>query len=232
MAELDWTNATGSATTSAIAWAVSAGYPKPNGGGTFAHGFNSLDVAPHALVKLCACTGFAPTAKAGSISAAMMRGLSSGKGNFAPLIFLCLTGTNVTDTAYILGLGDGDPSHFILRKGDISSGLPDDVPGNQGVLRQSTDSYPDQVYYHLQLEAVWNTNGDVVINCYQSDLNAHSVVAPVWVPIPGMTQFIDDNAGIASGSAPLASGYTGFGFRSDSIGRRAYIDHVRPAAQN
>lgn len=231
MAHADWVDALGSANTPAIRRAVSAAYPKPNGGGKFAFGFNSVANGVGTIARYCTVPGVAPAPKGGDISSGLERGLSGGKTGFAPFVFICLTGTTVGDSAYILGLGDGDPSHFILRKGDLSSGLPDVPAGQKGVLRQSTDSFPDQTYYHLRLEAVWNPNGDVVLNCYCSNLLVNSVAAPVWKAIPGMSQFIDDPAGILSGSVPYVGGYCGFGFRSDNITRRAYLDHVRITVQ-
>ncbi|RTL06464.1 hypothetical protein EKK58_05785 [Candidatus Dependentiae bacterium] len=232
MAQADWTELIGSAPGGTIRRAVSAAYPKPPGGGTFARGFNSQSNAASVVAYYHVGTGFTPTTKGGDISSAIQRGLSAGKTNFSPFIFICLTGTNVADNAYILGPADGDPSRMVLRKGDIASGLPNVAPGQQGVLRQSSEAFPDQAYYHLRLEAVKNGNDDMVINCYRSNLLVTPVSDPaIWVPIPGMDTFIDDNAGIESGSLPLASGYLGYGFRSSDISRRAYFDHIRPRAQ-
>jgi hypothetical protein len=232
MAQSNWVEALGSAPQASIRWAVSAAYPKPNGGGTFAYGFNSVDNITGVVALFMTQNQFCPTAKGGDISAALERGLSGGKTGFAPFLFFCLTGTDVGSNAYMLGLGDGDPSHIILRKGDLASGLPDVPAGQQGVLLQSTDSYPDEAYYHLRLEAVWNPNGDVVLNVYRSDLTVNPVNKPIWLPIPGMPQVIDDKAGITSGSPPYPAGYVGFGFRSNNVARRAFLDHIRPRAQN
>lgn len=232
MAQADFTELVGSAPSGTIRRAVSAAYPKPAGGGTFARGFNSQSNAVSVVAYYHVGVGFTPTSLGGDISSAIQRGLSTGKTGFSPFIFICLTGNNVSDRAYMLGLGDGDPSHIILRKGDIASGIPNVSVGEQGVLRKSADAYPDQQYQHLRLEAVVNGNGDVVLNCYRSNLLVTPVNQPaIWVPIPGMSTFIDDAGGIESGTLPLTSGYLGYGFRSSDISRRAYFDHIRPRAQ-
>jgi hypothetical protein len=229
----NWIDLTGSAPQGTIRRAVSMAYPKPSGGGNFARGFNSQNNTSSVVAQYHTGVGFAPTAKAGDISSAIQRGLSGGKTNFSPFIFICCSGTNVADSAYILGPADGDPSHYILRKGDIASGVPDAGVGQQGVLRKSASAYSDQAYEHVRLEAVWNANGDVVLNCYRSNLLVTPVNVPaIWVPIPGMDMFIDDAAGIASGSLPLTSGYLGYGFRSSDVTRRAYFDHIRPRGQS
>lgn len=239
MASGDWGVSTGSLATSSLKRGVSAGFPKPSGGGTFAYGFNSVANVVGCTVLYANVADFTPTAAGGEISAAIQRAPSTGKTDFAPFLAICIGGTAVTDKAYMLGLGDGDPSHFILRKGAMSDGLPDVAPGTQGILRRSTATYDAETYYHLRLEAVANDNGDVVINCYQNDLTAHSVASPVWTAINGITQFIDDAAGIASASAgltgsdifPYASGYMGYGMRVANIGRRAFFDFIKPIAQ-
>lgn len=234
MASTDFADTADSASTSSIRRAVSAGYPIPNGGGTFARGMKSIVSGAAAVAQYATITGFAPSSasKGGWISAAFQRGLSSGLTGFSPFIFICLGGTTNVSNAYILGLGDADPSHFILRKGDLATGCPDVAPGNQGVLRRSTNTYAVETYYHLKLEAVVNGTGDVVLNVYQNNLNAHTVSSPTWTSVTGMSQLIDDAAGINTGSVPYTSGYFGYGFRSDQIGRVVYFDHIAMAVQN
>lgn len=239
MASADWGISTDSLDTSSLKRGVSAGIPRPSGGGTFAYGFNSVANVTGCTVLYVNLADFTPAAAGGTISGAIQRAPSSGKTGFAPFLAICIGGTAVTDVAYMLGLGDGDPSHFILRKGAMSDGLPDVAPGTQGVLKRSTSTYPVETYYHLKLEAVVNLNGDVVLNCYQNDLTAHSVASPVWTSINGMTQFIDDNLGVNSGNAglsgsdifPYTSGYMGFGVKVANIGRRAYFDRIVPSRQ-
>jgi len=229
MAQADWGLATGSASSTNIAHGVSAGIPRASG--SFAYGFNSLITTPGMVALYCGVNGFAPLTKGGDIAACIQRGLSGGKTNFAPFVFIGLTGPTTTDSAYMLGLGDGDPSHFILRKGTLAGGLPDVAPGTQGVLAQSPNSYPAQTYYQLKLEMVVNPNGDTVVNCYQSDLTVNPATSPAWVAIPGMAQFIDDALQVNSGSAPFSSGRVGFGMIAGDISRRAYFDFIIIDAQ-
>lgn len=239
MAEADWGESTGSLATSSLKRGVSAGIPRPSGGGTFAYGFNSVVNTTGCAVLYVNLADFTPAAKGGHISAAIQRAPSTGKTGFAPFLAICVGGTAVTDKAYMLGLGDGDPSHIILRKGAMSDGLPDVAPGTQGVLRRSTLTYNAEEYHHLKLEAVVNLTGEVVVNCYYSNLLAHDVTSPVWTAISGMTQFVDDPLGINSSNAgltgsdifPYTSGYLGYGMRVANIGRRAYFDHIVPARQ-
>jgi hypothetical protein len=79
---------------------------------------------------------------------------------------------------------------------------------------------------HLRLDAIVNTNGDVVLNCYENNLALNPVTAPVWEAIPGISQFIDDQLGINSGSQPFTSGRGGFGFATKDVTRRSYVDYV------
>jgi hypothetical protein len=149
--------------------------------------------------------------------------------NFSPTFFLCLTGisgANVADTGYLLGLEDADPHHIVLRKGVLGEGLPSVSVGSQGVLRRSNTTFAPGSWVHLRLDAAVNLNGDVVLNVFQNDLNANAVTAPVWVPVPGMAQFIDDALQVNTGSAPLLSGYAGFAFAARDATRRGYFDHV------
>lgn len=218
---------------------MSAGIPRPSGGGTFAYGFNSVANVTGATILYVNLASFTPAAAGGYIAAAIQRAPSTGKTGFSPFLALCIGGTAVTDKAYMLGLGDGDPSHFILRKGAMSDGLPDVAPGTQGVLKRSTATYDAETYHHLKLEVVVNLTGEVVVNCYQNDLAVNAVTSPSWAAIAGMTSFVDDAMGIASGNAgltgadifPYTSGYQGFGMKVSNIGRRAYFDHVVAARQ-
>ncbi len=235
MASSDFTFLTGSLDAATVARGESHGFTPPNGGGAGVYGFNSLQTTLGVVGLFCNLTNFAPIDNGGSVSAAMKRGAGGGATNFAPFIFLGLQGPAVTDTGYILGLADANPSHVVLRKGVLTGGLPDIVaesPPVQGVLRRSTGTKAIDEWVHLKLEAVRNTNGDVVLNCYENDLAAHTVDPgnvnpPVWVAIPGMTQFIDDSLGVNSGSVPYTSGRAGWGCYSKDITRRAYFDAIR-----
>lgn len=228
MAEADFTVLTSSLSSGSVERGVTAGIAPPNGGGSFVHGFNSLDTSNGVVGLFCNLANFAPMAKGGSIRMAMKRGKGGGKTNFAPFVFIGLQGATVADAGYMLGLGDSDPSRIVLRKGTLSGGLPDatiTVPPSNGVLRKSSDTIAEDTWVHLRLDMIVNDNGDVVLNVFQNPLT-NPVTAPVWAAIPGMTQFIDDALGVNSNSPPLTSGRAGWGFQTKDVTRRAFFDHL------
>lgn len=229
MAQSNFAEAVGSASTASITRGVSSSYTPPSGGGSNVFAFASQDNGTGTVALYLTMGGANPTAKGGRISAAIQRGPSAGLTDFAPFLFVQLSNPNIQGVAYLLGLGDG--GHVILRKGDLASGLPDLAPGTQGVLARSSSSYPPEAWQHLMLEAIVNLDGDVVLRAYLSDLGAHVVGSPVWVPIPGLPTYIDDPLGVNSGSPPLTAGRMGFGFRSADVARVGLVDAVRPAHQ-
>lgn len=229
MASSDWTVLTGVLSTGDVARGVTSGPTKPTGGGSFVYALNSLTNTVGVVALHTNQVNFSPMAKGGDIRAAMRRGLSGGTSGWSVFTFLALSGTNVSDTAYLLGIANGDPSHICLRKGALSGGLPDETPlGVNKILRRSTEVVAIDQWVHLRLEMVFNTNGDTILNCYK---NLGNVTTPTWVPIPGMDPFVDDVAGIASGSLPYTSGRAGFGYHTAEVTRRAYIDHVEVLRQ-
>lgn len=215
-----------------VAKGVTSGITPPSGGGSFVYEMNALSNTVGA-VGLYATpqspnTAFNPLVKGGDISAAIQRGVGNGLTGYAAFIFMLAQGTSITDKGYILGLSDGNPSHITLRKGTMQQGLPDEAPGGPNVvLARGSDAIPVGTWVHLRLEVVTNTSGDVVINCYQNDLTAHDVTSPFWASIPGITRFIDDGAGINSGSVPYVGGRAGYGGTFNGITRRAFFDQVR-----
>lgn len=230
MAESDFTVLTNSLSISSIDRAVTAGISKPNGGGSFVYGFNSVDVTEGAAGLFYNPVNFAPLAKGGSIRVAMKRGVGSGPTDFAPLIFIGATSALISANAYMLGLSDAEASRIQLRKGPINSGLPAagtvTSPPTNGVLAQSDDAYAPNTYLHLRLDMIVNTNGDTVVRAYKSDLVANVVSAPVWVPIPGIDPFVDDALGVNSGSDPLTGGRVGFAFYKKNTGRQGFFDYI------
>jgi hypothetical protein len=231
VAQSNFAELTGVASTASIVRGVSTGrYAAPNGGGSRVFEFASQDNGTGGVALYCALPGVNPTAKGGQISAALQRGPSAGYDSFAVFLFAQLTNTNMAGVAYMLGLGNADPSHVVVRKGDLASGLPDLAPGTQGVLARSSATYPVNVWYHLMLEIVVNAN-DVVINGYQSFPTLHPVGSPIWTPIPGLTSIIDDPLGVNTGSAPLTAGSMGYGFWSSDVARVGLVDYVRPVYQ-
>jgi hypothetical protein len=193
---------------------------------------NSLSTAQGVVGLFTNQVNFAPMAKGGSIRGAVQRGVSGGPLNFAPFLFIGLQGPSVNDLGYLLGLGDGDPHHIVLRKGVLSAGLPDVPPGTQGVLRRSTATFLPGTWVHLRLDMVVNLNGDVLLQVFQNDLALHPLgSAPSWQPIPGMGELIDDALGINSGSQPFTSGRAGFGFFTKDVTRRGFFDHLEVLRQ-
>lgn len=226
MAEADWTELLNSIGTGVVDRGVTAGIARPNGGGDFLYGFNSITNTPGAVGLHTNQTNFTPAAKGGSVRAAFKRGLSGGNTNFSPFLFIGAQGNDISDNAYILGLDDDDPHQIVLRKGAMSSGVPSAAIGSSGVLAKSSASYSNNTWLHLRLDMIVNTNGDVLLQAFASDLDTYAVTAPTWVAVPGIEEFIDDALQVNSGLAAYTSGYIGFGFQSADVTRRSYIDHV------
>jgi hypothetical protein len=232
VAETDWTFLNDGLDAATVDRGVTTGIARPPGGGSFLFGMNSLSTAQGVVGLFTNQVNFAPMAKGGSVRGAVQRGVSGGPLNFAPFFFVGLQGPSVNDLGYLLGLGDGDPHHIVLRKGNLSGGLPDIPPGTQGVLRRSTATFLPGTWVHLRLDMVVNLNGDVLLQVFQNDLVANPLSgAPSWQPIPGMAEFIDDALGINSGSQPFTSGRAGFGFFTKDVTRRGFFDHVETYRQ-
>jgi hypothetical protein len=233
MASTDWTVMTDSLLVSVVDRGVTTGITPPNGGGNFIYGFNSLTVAVGAVGLFTNQVNFAPMASGMSIRGAIQRGVSGGVSNFAPFILAAIQGTSVNDNAYIFGLGDDDPHHIVLKKGTISTGLPDLAPDapNNGIMLRSTASYSPGTWLHLRLDMIVNLNGDVLLQCFENDLTSNAVTAPVWTAIGGMESFTDDALQVATGSAPYTSGRGGFGIYVADVTRRGYFDHIEVARQ-
>jgi hypothetical protein len=235
MASSDWAALINALGSSSVLQGVTGGTTPASGGGSFVYGAASILNNPGVVGRYVDLPNFNPMLKGGRITGAIRRGPSAGGAGVAPFIFLALGGNTVTDNAYILGLSDADPSHIVLRKGQLALGIPDVPPGSSGVLARSTASVIQGTWVHLRLDVVVNTSGDVVINAYRSELTANPVITPAWVKIPGMsdypngleaTAFIDDAMGVNSGTLPLTSGRVGFGMQVSDVSRRAYWDHL------
>lgn len=238
MAAEDWTDLSNSAASAHIARGVTSGIARPPGGENFVYGFNSKLVDPGTVGLRTNETNFDPTPanKNGTVSAAIKRGISGGTTDFAPFIFIALQGPAVADNGYVLGLGDSEPAHIVLAKMALTSMLEDLTPDPtvNGILLRSTASYTRDTWLHLRLDAITQGSGDVLLQCYASDLDTYDVDSPSWVVIPGMegdqhptiTGFVDDALGVATGSAPYTNGRIGFGFRSENSTRRSWFDYV------
>jgi hypothetical protein len=231
MAEADWTFATGGLDSGSVKCGVTTGEPRPNGGGSFVFGFNSIVNTAGAVALYAAQVGFVPMAKGMSIRGAIKRGASGGPVNFSPFFFAGLGGIDVGLSAYLLGLDDDDPHRISLVKGPLSGGVPPLHAGSGGVLAQGTETFLNDTWLHLRLDMIVNTNGDVLLQCFRSDLTANPVTAPVWIAVPGCANFVDDALAINSGSAPYTSGRGGFGFQTKDVTRRAFFDQLEVQKQ-
>lgn len=243
MGAADWTELTNSIGSGTVSRGVTAGIARPPGGGSFLFGFNSLVVTPGSVGLFANQVNFAPTPanKGGSVSGAIKRGSSGGNTGFSPCLFIGLQGADVSDQGYLLGLADESPSHIVLKKGSLSSLIEDLAPDpvDNDILLRSTTAYAINTWLHLRLDMIVQGTGDVVLQCFENDLDSNDVDNPVWGLIPGMegsqhptlSGFVDDALGVNSGSAPFTSGRIGFGFRSEDVTRRAFFDHLVVARQ-
>lgn len=220
MASADWSPLSDQTSGSSIANgpATPAVVPTPNGGAAFVYAAHSLVNAAGVIGFYSALSGFTPMAKAGDVSGALWKGGAGGLSH-SEFLFICLNGQASTNSCYMLGLSNAEPAHLVLVKGQLAGGLPDVAPGSNGVLRQSTATFASLTWVQLKVEAITEPNGDVVINCYQSDLTVNPVTAPVWTAIPGMAAFTDDALRVNTGSAPLTSGRVGYAMVSGDINR-------------
>jgi len=242
MAETDWTFLGDELNQAALDRGVTTGFTPPNGGGSFVFGFNSLVTTQGAAGLFTNQAGFTPTAalKGGSIRGAMKRGASSGPLNFAPFLFIQAQGTSVNDHAYMIGLSDDASSRIVVAKRSLVSGLPvSPVVDTLGVFGVGTSGYSADTWLHLRLDAIVNDNGDVLLQAFANDLGSNPVTSPSWVVIPGLSNRVDDQLGVASAAAgvtagqeqPFTSGRMGFGFYTKDISRRGVFDHIEAYVQ-
>jgi hypothetical protein len=238
VAEVEFAAQTGSATTSAVPWTAGRVITPPNGGGLNTLAFNAIVANPGAVVWRVNLASFIPTAAGGVISAAMRRFTGGSGGNgWSCFIWLCGQGTAIGDDAYMLGLTEGNPGRIVLRKGPLSDGVPDAPPPvvqgtlTQGVLTRSSDTVALGDWVHLRLSAKRNANGEVPIRVRRNNLAVNAVTAPVWEAVPGMADFIDDQASIATGTPSLLNGYTGIGLRMNAAYQRVAFDAIAGIAE-
>jgi hypothetical protein len=236
VASTDWTEMTDGLDIATVDRGVTTGIARPSGGGNFVFGFNSLVAATGAVAFFTTQVDFAPMAKGCSIRGAIKRLPSGGTTGFSPFFFAGGQGVSVNDSAYVLGLADGDPYHLVLKKGVAATGVPDLAPDpvNNGILLRSTQAYTigAGLWHHVRLDVIVNDNGDVLLQCFENDLSVNPIGgAPVWTAIPGMEEFIDDALQIGTGSPPLTSGRAGFGMHVSDVTRRGAIDHVEVLRQ-
>jgi hypothetical protein len=246
MGQADWTELSDNALQASIPHGVIAASAiggGPPGGGTFVYAANSAVNSQGTVALYTAVSGFSPVTKGCDVRGALQRGLSGGPSGYSAFLFAQLQGTSSLFNAYMLGLADGGTAaHIILSKAPLSGGLVDAAPGTtaSGTLARSTATYAPGTWVHLRLEVVLNTNGDVVLNCYQNDLTAAgaSVATPIWNSIPGISQIIDDAVGANLSNLlaqapqnPLSPGFLGYGMQSTQSARRTYFSWIQTVAQ-
>jgi len=225
MSEANWTVLNDGLDIATVDRGATSGITPPSGGGSYIYGFNSLAAAEGAVGLFCNALNYAPMAKGGSIRGCIQRGPGGGPTGFSPFFFLAGQGPSVNDSAYLIGLSDDVPHRVVIKKGMIANGIGgyDSV----GVLRASTSTFAQGTWLHLRLDVTLQDNGDVILEAWRNDLDAHPLGTPEsWVLIPGLTDFVDDQLGINSGSQPFTSGRAGFGFRVDDVTRRGFFDHI------
>lgn len=241
MSETDWTILDDSEASGDVDRGVTAGVGVPNGGTSFAYGFNSLAVVTGGVGLATNQASFSPGSKGSRVSGAMKRHPGGGVTGYSCFLFAGLQGPSINDMGYMLGLSDADPAKIILRKGALVDGFPVETvdPVTNGVLAIGSVSYAQGTWIHLRLDMVVNLNGDVVLNAFVSDLASNPVTAPVFTTIPGMDTlnpgsgraFLDDTLGVNSGTLPYLDGRIGFGFEVSDVSRRAFFDHIEIARQ-
>lgn len=220
MAEADWTVCNDAPDINTIRRGSTQGIAPPSGG-DFVYAFNSAAVVEGASALFHNGAGFAPFPEGASIRAVIQKGAGGGQAGSTPLLFICLQGPSVNDSAYMLCLADDDPAKLLLVKGPLANG-PAGV-----VLRESDESFAIGEWLHVRLDAVFNSNGDVALSVFKSDLGTNPIPGPFdWQAIPGMAPIVDDALGINSGSVPHVGGRGGFGIWCNDVTRRAYTAHV------
>ncbi len=226
MGQSDWAELSSSLDIADLNRGVTSGIARPNDGGQYVYGYNSLDgTVTGAAGMYVNLSGFVPTGSGlavadggGSARCAVRRVSSSSNLGFSPFIFACCQGgpPSVNDDAYMMGLSDADPYEIVIAKGPILGGL-NGTDANFQILERSSAQYTmgDALWHHLRLDAIVQPNGDVLLRGYVNDLTANGIGStPSWTDIAGFTSggYVDDRLQINSGSSPLWGGYTGFAF--------------------
>lgn len=238
MGQADWGDLGSSLALASLARGVTGGITGPAGGNGFVFGYNSLNATVSgAHGKFVDLADFNPTGSSlavadggGSVRGCVRRVGSPGNTGMSPFLFGCAQGggtPTVNDYAYLLGLLDADPYEVVLAKAPIVAGLVEGAT-NVSLLRRSSAQYSigDGLWHHLRLDCIVQPNGDVLLQCYASDLSSHPLSgAPSWQAIDGMAEFVDDALQVNTGSAPLWGGCWGFAFAvKAALNRRGAFD--------
>ena len=233
MSSADWAELDNVLAAGVVERGSNGGVTPPSGGGAAVYAMNSFDGTVVGAVGLYTLIAdYSPMAKGGSVIGAVKKIGGAGNDNFAAFLYISASGKDVASMGYVLGLEMTDPYRIVLRKtgtAGLVGGIPEALDGEY--LRRSSAQYQvsSELYHHLRLDAILEPTGDVVLECFENDLGAQPIgTTPDWQPIGGMTQFVDDNAGINSGSVPYPSGYVGFcGNWQEAIGRACAFDHLQ-----
>lgn len=231
MSLADWSEMANSLSTAIVTRNPTAVFTPPNGGGTFVYGFNSIETAEGAVGRYVDLANFNPiaAAKGGQITGAIKKG-PGGATQFSSFLFICAQGVaDVQNNAYMIGFENNDPARIKVYKGPIVNGIlatDPASPANGKTLLASTKSYLVDEWVHVRMDVIHEPLGDVLIKCYENDLVANPVTAPIWVAMPGCESFIDDVLGHASGTLPYNGGYVGYGFEVGIISRVAQVDYI------
>lgn len=238
MAAGDWIILDDGLDSASVARGVTTSPSPPNGGGSFIYGFNSkvdTDGAVGWRLDPTENPNHAPAAEGASVRGALMRGVSSSKTGFSPVLFAGMQGSSppsVLDQAYIIGLEDADPYRIVVVKGQVINGIPAATTENSLLRSTSTYTIPSGGrWHHLRMDVIVQGTGDVLIQCFESDLTVNPVTSPVWSPIAGCEEFTDDVLGVGSGSAPFTDGWMGFAFSTSQQARRGYFDQLEMIRQ-
>lgn len=231
MAEANWSFMTGSLADSQVRRGASYGYDPPLAGPASVYAMNCIVNTTGAVALYYNGAGYAPTpnGKGLKMTGAIKRGIGGGTTGFSAYLFSLAQGTNVSEEAYMLGLGE--TGHIVLCKGTLSNGVPDVEPGNSGVLARSTITIPVGTYAHLWLEAIVNPGNDTLVKAKINYSNVDPPSSQNWDTIPGIDDFIDDINGINSGSPGFSSGYGGYGGFFDEANRQTYYAVIAATVQ-
>jgi hypothetical protein len=239
MAEVDWATLTGTALgTGDVARGVSSAFTLAHtDAGSYCYGLHSLTSTVGFAGKSLDISDFNPvtgTRKGASIRCLMKRYASGG--NYAPMFGLIQGTDPTTANGYLIGLSAASSYKVAVKKGVPVGGL--DHTGSY-ILRSSDDAFTAvgdaaSVWFHLRLDVLVNPHGEVIINVYENDVQTNGLGSgkESWVAIDGITQFIDDPAGVFSGSVPYLDGfYAIFGMYTSAAGSIALFDHIEVLRQ-
>lgn len=238
MSESNFTAVSGGLTSPSVYSKVTHGIAPPSGASSGVRIFRSTVATLGVAGEYYNVSGFNPTdADTGLlIEAAFKKAVSSSGDKFCPMLWVMGQSNAVTGQAYILGFTDSGTSKLALRKGQLSGGLPSTAAvGEQGILALSESTYELNEWIHVQFQAVVNAGGDVVIQVKVNDLDANDVTAPDWTYVDGLKDeslafdatFVDDAAGVASGSPGFTAGRVGLGMWTNESNRVAAFDYIR-----